>query len=51
MKYVIPVLALLYIIWPADLVPDVVPVIGWIDDLVAFLIGLSTFLKSRHMGS
>ena len=28
------VLALLYIISPIDLVPDAIPVIGWVDDAV-----------------
>lgn len=27
------VLALAYIVWPADALPDAVPVIGWLDDL------------------
>lgn len=26
---------LLYIISPIDLIPDIIPVIGWVDDLVA----------------
>ena len=30
---VILILALLYIISPIDLIPDVVPVVGWIDDV------------------
>jgi uncharacterized membrane protein YkvA (DUF1232 family) len=30
---VIFILALLYIISPIDLVPDVIPVAGWIDDV------------------
>jgi uncharacterized membrane protein YkvA (DUF1232 family) len=28
------VLAILYILSPIDLVPDVIPVVGWADDLV-----------------
>ena len=31
------VLAVLYVIMPLDLVPDVVVIVGWIDDLVALL--------------
>jgi uncharacterized membrane protein YkvA (DUF1232 family) len=27
------VASVLYIVWPADAIPDVVPVIGWLDDL------------------
>jgi uncharacterized membrane protein YkvA (DUF1232 family) len=30
---VILILALLYIISPIDLIPDVIPVLGWADDL------------------
>jgi uncharacterized membrane protein YkvA (DUF1232 family) len=31
------VLALLYIVSPVDLVPDPIPVVGWIDDAVVGL--------------
>ena len=31
-------LAVLYLIWPIDLVPDLAPIIGWLDD-----IGITTF--------
>lgn len=33
--------ALVYILLPADLSPDPVPVIGWIDDLVALLLAVA----------
>jgi uncharacterized membrane protein YkvA (DUF1232 family) len=31
---VILILALLYILSPIDLIPDVIPLVGWADDLV-----------------
>ena len=34
-RYVVAAL-LLYIIWPADLIPDVAPLLGWADDLGFF---------------
>lgn len=43
-KYLIPIIALVYILSPIDLIPDFVPVFGWLDDVVAFLIGLRSLL-------
>ena len=34
---VILILALLYILSPVDLIPDVIPVIGWVDDAAVAL--------------
>ncbi|MCR5051000.1 MAG: DUF1232 domain-containing protein [Paludibacteraceae bacterium] len=34
------VVMLLYVILPTDVMPDVVPVMGWIDDAVAVLLGI-----------
>ena len=35
MKALYILLALLYIVWPIDLIPDLIPVLGWIDDVAA----------------
>jgi len=39
-------LAIGYIIWPFDLLPDVIPIIGWVDDLFAGLVGVFAFLSA-----
>ena len=30
---IIAVIALLYAVWPADFLPDLMPVVGWLDDI------------------
>lgn len=39
------ILDLLYILSPIDFIPDFIPVIGWIDDIIALLIGVSLGIK------
>jgi len=39
------ILDLLYVISPIDFIPDFIPVIGWIDDIIAILIGVSLGIK------
>ena len=34
MKFILPLLVLLYVIFPLDLFPDVIVGLGWIDDLI-----------------
>jgi len=41
----IPVLAAGYVISPLDFVPDVLPIVGQIDDLGFIFIALETFLR------
>ncbi len=42
------VAAILYVIMPLDLIPDVVVVVGWIDDLVALLGAGTALLLALH---
>jgi uncharacterized membrane protein YkvA (DUF1232 family) len=37
-------LAFLYVVWPLDFLPDVIVVIGWLDDAAAMIAGVSTFM-------
>jgi uncharacterized membrane protein YkvA (DUF1232 family) len=41
----VPLLAALYLISPLDLVPDLLPLLGQVDDLTLILVGLAVFLK------
>jgi len=38
-------LTALYLIWPLDFVPDILPIVGQLDDLTLILVGLETFLR------
>ena len=40
-------LALIYVVWPFDVVPDVIPVLGWLDDLA--LAPLLLFLAAKFI--
>ncbi|MCS7061370.1 MAG: YkvA family protein [Anaerolineae bacterium] len=41
---VIPFAPALYLLWPADLLPDLFPFLGQLDDLGMFLLGMETFI-------
>lgn len=38
-------LCALYIVWPIDIIPDFIPVLGWGDDIAAAVIGLRQLFK------
>lgn len=41
----LPFTAVLYLLFPFDLMPDLVPVVGQLDDLTALLIGAKLFVE------
>lgn len=52
----LPFTAVLYLLFPFDLLPDLVPVVGQLDDLTALLVGAKLFVEltpphivARHM--
>jgi uncharacterized membrane protein YkvA (DUF1232 family) len=44
------VLAIAYVVWPVDLIPDVVPVFGWLDDVgvASAVLGWVAMSVNRH---
>lgn len=39
------VIAVVYLILPMDLLPDAMPIAGWIDDLIAILLAVSNAIR------
>lgn len=43
---IIPLLAVLYVLSPIDLLPDVIPALGVTDDVGVFIVALDFFIRS-----
>ncbi|MCP4426951.1 MAG: DUF1232 domain-containing protein [Chloroflexi bacterium] len=41
----LPVTSILYFLFPFDLLPDLVPVVGQLDDITALLVGAKVFIE------
>jgi len=41
----LPFTAVLYLLWPLDILPDVAPFLGQLDDLTALLVGAKVFIE------
>lgn len=41
---IVPFLSLIYIVLPIDLVPDLVPILGQVDDLGIFVLSIEAFI-------
>lgn len=44
-KLIVPA-AIVYLIWPFEIVPDIIPLAGWIDDILVMLIAMAIFIGS-----
>lgn len=42
---VLPFAGLLYVLFPIDFIPDVIPVLGQLDDLTILIVGLKVFIE------
>lgn len=46
-KWVIVAILGLYILSPIDFIPDFIPIIGWIDDIIAGIILIKMLLSKK----
>jgi uncharacterized membrane protein YkvA (DUF1232 family) len=41
----LPFVSVIYVLWPLDLVPDLLPIFGQLDDLTALFLGAKLFVE------
>ena len=45
---IIAVLAVLYAVWPADFLPDLMPLVGWLDDIGVLAVAVAFITAAMH---
>lgn len=45
---IIAIIVIIYVISPIDVIPDIIPIIGWIDDLIVLIGGGMMVLRFLH---
>ena len=43
-QFVLFAFTVIYVLSPVDVIPDIIPVIGWLDDLAVFITQISAFI-------
>ena len=46
---ILPIIAVLYLLLPWDFLPDLIPLIGWIDDIVVVIVSIGIFFVFGHL--
>ncbi|NCB38998.1 MAG: DUF1232 domain-containing protein [Erysipelotrichia bacterium] len=44
LQFVLFFITVIYVVSPIDVVPDIMPLVGWLDDLAVFLAQISAFV-------
>lgn len=45
---IVIILAIIYVIVPVDIIPDLIPIFGFIDDIIAVLIAIGNTIRIIH---
>ena len=49
--FIVAIIAIAYVVSPIDIIPDFIPVAGWLDDLLAIVTSFVTFINKLKQAS